>query len=208
LKLAIVGALALTCDACGPGRDQGTLNAQTAVRKAGELTRQQALEMLSKTQPMTEVNTIVVHESAECVTADFTGRSPRFGEFTTLEIKGVAAHHELKATDFGSDTDFFRAQVNCPVPGKWYKVELTPAAKAISKDWKRGNDYYIPVQKRRVVEVTGILTEGKAGQIEYTWQWQDTINLKPSNFQRGTSQATAMIRLYDDGWRVINPGMR
>lgn len=96
-----------------------------------------------------------------------------------------------------------------PVVGSLVKVELTPEAKKVADKWKRGNAYYIPVQARVLLEITGIsYSTPSDARVEFSWQYKDiTTFAPPSPYARGASPGVALLRLYDDGWRVLRTQM-
>ncbi len=111
--------------------------------------------------------------------------------------------------------------------GVWWKeyiVDLTEAGQLEAKSWVRTSEevprsfglgpespgatvHRIPIASKKLIEVTGIVTDpsGRQAEIEFTWNWTPSSqakllpNLVPSS---EVHQERALAQLYDDGWRV------
>jgi len=106
---------------------------------------------------------------------------------------------------------------------KEYLVEFTPNGREAAKSWiatsekspaagifggpsSQATVYRVPLAKRELVAVSGIVTEeNKNGaEVKFDWQWVPTpqakaLSMVPPN---ETRHGLALFRLYDDGWRL------
>lgn len=84
-------------------------------------------------------------------------------------------------------------------------VSLTEKGKTVSKQWQSsGNGWQVPLAQRQLVEVTGLTSDAEktSATAEFTWRWvpeMGHIAVEP-----GIRAGAAGMRLYDDGWRVLN----
>lgn len=178
----------------------------------GNLTRPQAVALLSKQRAFNEPQIIQVNQDKECIMMEpGSSTHPRYGDLTILGMNKIATFRELGPKDSTSDSDFFSGMMKCPAPrGRWIQVTLTPEARSVAQKWRRGTTYFIPVQSRKFLQVTGIsFRTPTVAQVEYEWAWQNITNFAPA--KSGSlipSPATATLQLYDDGWRVVTVGLR
>jgi hypothetical protein len=179
---------------------------------AGKLTRPQAAALLSKERAFIEPQIIQVNQDKECIMMEpGSSTHPRYSDLMTLDTNKIATFRTLGPNDATSDSDFFSGMMKCPAPrGRWIQVTLTPEAKAVAGKWRRGTTYFIPVQSRKFLQVTGIsFRTPTIAQVDYDWAWQNITSFAPRKADSSVpSPATATLQLYDDGWRVVTLGVR
>jgi hypothetical protein len=73
-----------------------------------------------------------------------------------------------------------------------------------------GDKLAIPIAFPKLLEITGILQNGTEAKVEFTYQWDINNSLKDldgtfvvKNIKRTIQTGTTVVRLYDDGWRVV-----
>ncbi len=99
-------------------------------------------------------------------------------------------------------------------PPPCWEVRLTPLGIGVLRDWvpaKRAAAQYfsVPVARRQLVEVTGIVKEGNVADVDFQWKWNPLNEVGAALYSGGSEYiSTAQFVHYDDGWRVVETGVR
>lgn len=108
--------------------------------------------------------------------------------------------------------------LNITPPNAWgiYKTQLTAKGSAAfdemklsgskSQEWADNRVYVVPLVNRSLVEVTGISDQngGREASVEFSWKFSENPSLGLLSVIDYTAahKGTALMKLYDDGWRV------
>lgn len=89
--------------------------------------------------------------------------------------------------------------------GEDFAAELTPKGKEYFT-FCQGSGAYVLLRagwKRRVTQVTGIAEAGEGGkEVEFLWEVENVPTEVATVLELGPWRARALLRRYDDGWRV------
>jgi hypothetical protein len=103
---------------------------------------------------------------------------------------------------------------------KLYDIELTSNGRELAKSWTLTEErkksefgvdtheivYTAPTAQRELIGVTGVASnaENKQAQVEFSWKWTPTPTGKrlQKAIEATPQDGTALLTLYDDGWRV------
>lgn len=78
-------------------------------------------------------------------------------------------------------------------------VRTTLSAEEISKPIIN-----IPVAKKELIAVTGIVREGNSADVEFTWRWVPLNEIGGALYSGDIHyRSTVGLRQYDDGWRIV-----
>lgn len=62
----------------------------------------------------------------------------------------------------------------------------------------------IPVAKKELIAVTGIVREGNSADVEFTWRWVPLNEIGGALYSGDIHyRSTVGLRQYDDGWRIV-----
>src|SRR5581483_162716 len=92
-------------------------------------------------------------------------------------------------------------------PACW-DVALTPLGVDAFRDLLPNNappsQYFgVPVARRELLGVTGIVKEGNVAEVDFTWKWTPMNEVGAALYPAGVKyNSTVEFRHYDDGWRV------
>lgn len=185
----------------------GNRGSQTTSATGQDLTRETALDLLRpRAKPLIiSIYTAINAPCAERATVDDPTELSR--RWDALIADGIVA---------ARDTSFRgpQGQLN-----RMCLLRMTPrVAPAVAATWTQERDpggfaYKIPAAQLVPSVVTGI-AQGAAGKegapdarVEFTWKWAPTSTTPyltwPHGYPNRTGAGTALMRRYDDGWRVM-----
>jgi hypothetical protein len=104
------------------------------------------------------------------------------------------------------------AKAACPrtsAPPPCWDVMLTPSGvdtfqSLIAPGNADKQSFSIPAVRRELVAITGIAKQGNAADIEFTWRWAPLNEVGAALYPAGVRyRSSAILRKYDDGWRVV-----
>lgn len=104
------------------------------------------------------------------------------------------------------------AKAACPrtlAPPPCWDVMLTPSGvdtfqSLIAPGNADKQSFSIPAVRRELVAITGIAKQGNAADIEFTWRWAPLNEVGAALYPAGVRyRSSAILRNYDDGWRVV-----
>ena len=104
------------------------------------------------------------------------------------------------------------AKAACPrtlAPPPCWDVMLTPSGvdtfqSLIAPGNADKQSFSIPAVRRELVAITGIAKQGNAADIEFSWSWAPLNEVGAALYPAGVRyRSTAILRKYDDGWRVV-----
>jgi len=180
----------------------------------GELTRSYAAEVIQKSKDFQDPP-ITTQFSSGCVRSfpNADGRNRWF-------FASRSAEHILESSGYVVIADSHDPQ-GCAASGlvegsRAFVISLTEKGQQKSREWKKEEGmsgdstvptevhWTVPVATRELIEVTGIMTEGKMARVEYTWKCApNDVGQNLAEELQGTGHGTADFQLYDDGWRLI-----
>ena len=104
------------------------------------------------------------------------------------------------------------AKAACPRdlgPPPCWDVNLTPSGvdtlqSLIAPGNADKQPFSISAVRRELVAITGIAKQGNVADVEFTWRWAPMNEVGAALYPGGVRfRSTAMLRKYDDGWRVV-----
>jgi hypothetical protein len=107
-------------------------------------------------------------------------------------------------------------QEKCPVgldPPPCWDVELSPLGVTairplIGSETQRG-PFGIEVAQRTLEEITGISKDGNFADVEFLWHWAPLNQVGTALYDSGVRyRSIVALRKFDNGWRVMNGGIR
>ncbi len=107
-------------------------------------------------------------------------------------------------------------QQKCPVgldPPPCWDVELSPLGVTairplIGSETQRG-PFGIEVAQRTLEGITGISKAGNFADVEFMWHWAPLNQVGAALYDGGVRYRSMVgLRQFDDGWRVVNEGIR
>jgi len=93
-------------------------------------------------------------------------------------------------------------------PPACWDVALTPLGVDAFRDLVPGNappsQYFgVPVARRELLGITGIMKDGNAAEVDFTWKWTPINEVGAALYPAGVKyNASVEFRHYDDGWRA------
>ncbi|MFZ0419916.1 MAG: hypothetical protein WAM04_17585 [Candidatus Sulfotelmatobacter sp.] len=100
----------------------------------------------------------------------------------------------------------------CPAalaPPPCWDITLTPSGvdtfqSLIAPGDAEKPSFAIPAARRELVAITGIVKQGNAADVEFTWRWVPLNEVGAVLYSGDVHyQSTASFRCYDDGWRLV-----
>jgi hypothetical protein len=93
-------------------------------------------------------------------------------------------------------------------PPPCWDVVLTPsgveAVRTAAPDQSAQSSLSIPVARRQLQEITGILKDGNSADVEFTWKWIPLNEIGAALYSADVRyRSTVGVRDYDDGWRLV-----
>ena len=93
-------------------------------------------------------------------------------------------------------------------PPPCWDVVLTPsgveAVRTAAPDQSAQSSLPIPVARRQLQEITGILKDGNSADVEFTWKWIPLNEIGAALYSADVRyRSTVGVRDYDDGWRLV-----
>ena len=69
--------------------------------------------------------------------------------------------------------------------------------------------FSIPAARRELVAITGIAKQHNVANVEFTWRWVPLNEVGAALYPTGVRyRSTAILRTYDDGWRIVQTASR
>jgi hypothetical protein len=90
-----------------------------------------------------------------------------------------------------------------------WDVALTPLGVGVFRDLIPPSEvqsqyFAVPVARRELVGINGISKSGPSAEVEFSWKWMPLNDVGSALYSDGVQyKSTVTVRLYDDGWRVI-----
>jgi hypothetical protein len=109
------------------------------------------------------------------------------------------------------------AKAACPrnlTPPPCWDVMLTPSGvdtlqSLIAPGNAEKQSFSIPAARRELVAITGIAKQHNAADVEFTWRWVPLNEVGAALYPGGVRySSTAILRKYDDGWRIVQTASR
>jgi hypothetical protein len=93
-------------------------------------------------------------------------------------------------------------------PPPCWDVVLTPsgveAVRTAAPDQSAQSSVSIPVARRQLQEITGIVKDGSSAEIEFIWKWIPLNEIGAALYSADMRyKSTVGVRDYDDGWRLV-----
>lgn len=188
------------------------------------LTRDQAAEIIKRSDLFTSVDTTTVRLALDCSSSPSdpsNAFSPMRGEsdadyFRRMQAEILNPAIPQQRAKEGSGVDalrsagLIRSQDSAGCAGGRHGVVtvLTPQGTVASKQWRQtaANTWEVPTARRSIVAVTGIRAEGQLVVADFTWRW-----ISPQNgIEAGARVVSAqgIFERYDDGWRLNTSRLR
>jgi len=93
-------------------------------------------------------------------------------------------------------------------PPPCWDVLLTPsgveAVRTAAPDQYAQSSISIPVARRQLEEITGIVKDGGSADVEFIWKWIPLNEIGSALYSADVRyKSTVGVRDYDDGWRLV-----
>ncbi|HEY1271869.1 MAG TPA: hypothetical protein VGF08_07785 [Terriglobales bacterium] len=148
--------------------------------------------------------------------ADLIASSSTFRNTQRFWIRtGVVSNQEYTSPDslvLQHNGWITASNASCPSdvgPAPCWDVVLTPLGVDTLRDLIPGgmaqsNHFSVPVAKRQLTSITGIVKDETTAQVDFQWKWSP-LNPVGSALYAGDVRynSTVEFRHYDDGWRVV-----